>query len=269
MVFHDAREAKVAISLLAKTGFDPYEPNNDDPLELRAAKSVPRRLLPLPENEDGVKTTGKGRSDIDPTDLLFNPKRDLVPVKKANDEDLPEGLREGARLDIRYAMESDVKARTAAKDSEWYKKHGRTAGKGANALSGSRHGPGSNGRRRRSASPGSRHGDREDGGAGARRPRRTQEDLDAELDALRDGSYVAPSRDSHQRADNNGRRQGGRGDGRRDNRETRTQADLDAGEWIGESRKYQRLTIWMGRTGGFPRRSVGRKGRPGRTCRQA
>ena len=235
LVFHDAREAKVAISLLAKTGFDPYEPNNDDPLELRAAKAVPRRLLPLPENEEALPKSFR----LEPTDLLFNPKRDLVPVKKTNDEDLPEGLREGARLDIRYAMESDVKARTAAKDSEWYKKHGRTAGKGVNALSGSRHGPGSSGRRRRSASPGSRHGDRDDGRGGTRRPRRTQVDLDAELDAMRDGTYVAPE----QRTDDHGRRQGERGDGRRGRREQRTQADLDAGEYTSLLGAQRRLTI--------------------------
>ncbi|GHJ87928.1 hypothetical protein NliqN6_4330 [Naganishia liquefaciens] len=220
LVFQDAREANVAISLLAKTGFDPYEPNNDDPLELRAAKAVPRRLLPLPENEKA----SKGNSRIDPTDLLFNPQRDLVPVKKTDDEDLPEGLREGARLDIRYAMESDVKARTAAKDSEWYKKHGRTAGKGVNALSGSRHGPGASGRRRRSASPGSRYNDRGDERGATRSSRRTQEYLDAELDAMRDGKYVAPE---HRTKDDE-RRQGGRGDGRRGRREQRTQADLDA-----------------------------------------
>lgn len=222
LVFHDGREAKVAISLLAKTGFDPYEPNNDDPLELRAAKPVPRRLLPLPENETGAADEGgkrhKGRSGLDPTDLLFNPKRDLVPVKKTEDEDLPVGLREGARLDIRYAMESDVKARTAAKDSEWYKKHGRTAGKGINPLSGSRHAP----RRRRSASPGAGAGE------GTRRPRRTQEDLDAELDAMRSGTF-AEDRGTDAGNDEGRRRRGGRKE-QREQREQRTQADLDAGK---------------------------------------
>jgi hypothetical protein len=228
LVFHDAREAYVAMSLLAKTGFDPYPLNNDDPLELRAAKPVPRRLLPLPGSEDGGAPNEKGSSGLDPSDLLFNPKRDLVPVKKVEDEDLPEGLREGARLDIRYAVESDVKARTAAKDSEWYRKHGRTAGKGVDALSSSRHGPGSNGRRRRSASPTSRHGGRDDPRGGTRGSRLTQEDLDAELDAMRDGSDVAPRR----RENETGRRQGGGRDGRREKKEQRTQADLDAGKWI-------------------------------------
>lgn len=218
LVFHDAREAKVAISLLAKTGFDPYEPNNDDPLELRAAKPVPRRLLPLPENETGGgadegEKKHRGRAGLDPTDLLFNPKRDLVPVKKVEDEDLPVGLREGARLDIRYTMESDVKARTAAKDSEWYKKHGRTAGKGiGNGLSGSRHAG-----RRRSASPGAR------GEQGTRRPR--VEDLDAELDAMRSGTYTE-ERGRDVRGDGG---RGRRGE-RREQREQRTQADLDAGK---------------------------------------
>ncbi|KAJ9121589.1 hypothetical protein QFC22_002208 [Naganishia vaughanmartiniae] len=243
--FLDGREAKIAISLLAKTGFDPYPPNRDDPLDLRAAKPVPRRLLPLPEaevvsdpaNSDEKKTRPAKSTGLDPTDLLFDRKRDLVPVKKTNDEDLPEGLREGARLDIRYAMESDVKARTAAKDSQWYKKHGRAAGKGANAAREQRHSPHG---RRRSASPGSRNnngqsGDRRERGGSGRRPVRTQNDLDAELDAMRSGTYVEPATDvTMDTTDepNRERRQGGRGGGGRreggNRREQRSQEDLDA-----------------------------------------
>jgi hypothetical protein len=188
---------------------------------------------------DEKQTRSAKSTGLDPTDLLFDRKRDLVPVKKTNDEDLPEGLREGARLDIRYAMESDVKARTAAKDSQWYKKHGRAAGKGVNAAREQRHTPYG---RRRSASPGSRNGngqssDRRERGSTGRRPVRTQNDLDAELDAMRSGTYAEPLTDvamdladepSHER------RQGGRGGGNRrdggNRREQKSQADLDAGK---------------------------------------
>lgn len=119
---------------------------------------------------------------------------------------LPEGLHLEARLDIRYAVESDVKSRTRAKDSKWYAVHGKYAGKqGAQRpldhmltdrrkygryAEGSvddgwggreaRRGDGGGGRRRRSASPSRR----------PRRHRQTADDLDRELDAFQNGEPI-------------------------------------------------------------------------------
>lgn len=153
--------------------------------------------------------------------------------RNRDDADLPEGLRPGARLDIRYAMEADVKARTKASESQWYAKHGRGAGKERASLltdkrkygryadtpdpededRDRRRGNGQ-GRRRRSASPGRRDGRR--GG------RPTAEDLDKELETFRSGETAEPRREERrsERDDQHGTRRKGRA----------RQEDLDAGQ---------------------------------------
>jgi hypothetical protein len=220
------------LELLAKTGFDPYAPQNDDPLELRSAQPLPNELresiiatLDEKEKAGSTRAGNNGRSRM---------QDGLVVAKSLEDRDdseLPEGLRPGARLDIRYAMEADVKARTKASESQWYAKHGRGAGKERVPLltdrakygryadapeptTGGREQRvnGGQGRRRRSASPGRR------GNGGGRR---TAEDLDRELDMFRSGDpavqeAATPGEDRQAR---HGTRRKGRA----------RQEDLDAG----------------------------------------
>jgi hypothetical protein len=167
----------------------------------------------------------------------------LVITRKLEDDDenLPEGLRPGARLDIRYAMESDIKAKTKASESEWYKKHGRWAGKErggivpeASLLTDKR----KYGRyaddepeedrprreRNRSASPRRRNEPRRGTG------KRTAQDLDKELDMFLAGDAVeepvrrTEDRERPRRAEGGQRREGG---GRRPQAK---QEDLDAGQ---------------------------------------
>lgn len=196
------------------------------------------------------------------------------------DAALPLGLQLGARLDIRYAVENDVKARGKASDSNWYKVNGRNAGKEsqlgerAPLLTDRRkYGRYAEGaeeeyvgearrQRRRSRSPGRRNG-----GEGGRRGGPTADDLDKELEMMRNGeeppARTYPDRERGGRRDgerngfgdrerrdgggrggyggrreNHGRREergrgGGRGGGagRGGERKPRTnQEDLDAGE---------------------------------------
>lgn len=158
LIFKTAKEAFVALRLLSKVGFDPA--GGDDPLQLFSAQTVPSDLLPLSEN-------GK---DVEAQTSMEN---GLVKTRKAttqpDDDSLPEGLRPGARMDIRYAVESDQKARTKAKDSQWYAKYGRRAGK-----EGAPERTRGSGRRNRSQSP-------------TRSRRSAQMDLDRELDEIRSG----------------------------------------------------------------------------------
>jgi len=168
----------------------------------------------------------------------------LVVAKSLNDRDdseLPEGLRPGARLDIRYAMEADVKARTKASESQWYAKHGRGAGKERVPLltdrskygryaeasespseGRDRYSSGNSGRRRRSASPGRR--DQRRGG------RPTAEDLDKELEMFRSGDAVDSGRDTPQSGRDTPRSERDSQHGTR-RRGRAKQEDLDAGEY--------------------------------------
>lgn len=204
LIFTDAQAALLAISVLAKAGFD-FE---DDPLESRSAHHVPAALLPLPANRtnpERVATTSRSRHEPAP----------LAPVQQ-EDEDLPPGLRPYARMDVRFAMESDVKSRGKASESKWYATNGRGAGKeqaserqfgsdydpdaswsrnvpehersNGNALlrrMGNERGVGSGrGGGRNRETPYARPGAR-------KRPQVTQDDLDRELDSLRSGGVQA------------------------------------------------------------------------------
>jgi hypothetical protein len=235
IVYGSPQSTKTSLELLAKTGFDPYPPQIDDPLELRSAQPLPTELresiiaqLDDKERERASRSNRPAMQD------------GLVVAKSLNDRDdfeLPEGLRPGARLDIRYAMEADVKARTKASESQWYAKHGRGAGKErvplltdrskygryaeASPELQDRRSSGNSGRRRRSASPGRR--DQRRGG------RPTAEDLDKELDMFRSGDPVDSGRNTPQsgrdtprtdRESQHGTRRRGRA----------RQEDLDAGQ---------------------------------------
>lgn len=208
----------------------------DDPLELRSAQPLPTELresiiAALDEKE-------RARLDRNGDDGRLKMQDGLVVAKglDGRDEaDLPEGLRPGARLDIRYAMEADVKARTKASESQWYAKHGRGAGKERVPLltdkrkygryadtpdpqdeerDQRRGGGNGQARRRRSASPGRR--DNRRGG------RPTAEDLDKELDTFRSGEPAESRRDEGR--DNRDSQHGTRRKGKA------RQEDLDAGE---------------------------------------
>lgn len=184
LIFKTAKEAFVALRLLSKAGFDPA--SGDDPLQLYSAQTVPADLLPLPEAQQDPEEEGRLENG-------------LVKTRKATQPDdgsIPEGLRPGARMDVRYAVESDQKARTKAKDSQWYAKYGRRAGK-----EGAPERTRGSGRRNRSRSP-------------ARSRQSAQMDLDRELDDIRAG------RDSR----------GGDGSRRSDRPQKKTGVDLDRGK---------------------------------------
>ncbi|WWC86416.1 uncharacterized protein L201_001293 [Kwoniella dendrophila CBS 6074] len=150
LIFPTAAAALLGLTVLSKAGFDPAE--GDDPLLERAAHSVPISLLPLakPEpvpslegqellgessnsklEEGGIKR--KGRGTFGGKSGVF----DLEPLVSAqqNTEEggggfkLAEGVNPHSRIALRYGIESDSDLRKQAKQSEWYKRHGRSAGK--------------------------------------------------------------------------------------------------------------------------------------------
>ena len=147
LIFPSPASALVGLELLSKAGFDPSE--GDDPLFERSAHSVPISLLPQaqldpkdslvgtelltspPPTEDGVKRKGRGTfSGNGDGDGRFDLPA-LVPAKgeTENEWNLAEGVDPRARIAVRYAVESDGVLRGEAKQSEWYKKYGRGAGK--------------------------------------------------------------------------------------------------------------------------------------------
>ena len=255
IVYGSPASTKTALELLAKTGFDPYPPQSDDPLELRSAQALPTELREsIIAALDEKERAKMGRNEDDGRPRMQDGLVVAKGKEERDDADLPEGLRPGARLDIRYAMEADVKARTKASESQWYAKHGRGAGKErANLLTDKRkygryadvpdpqdegrdrdrrRGGGDtdvHGRRRRSASPGRREERR--GG------RPTVEDLDKELDMFRSGEPAESRREGREqrggeRDDQHGTRRRGRA----------KQEDLDAGE------NFRRLHAWLGKS---------------------
>lgn len=190
---------------------------------------------------------------------------DLAQPANEEEELLPMGLRPGARLDIRYAIESDIQARGKASDSTWYSVQGRRAGKesqperwtgasrsGSGLLTdkkkygryaeepepepvrerngyGGRDRRGREGGRDRSRSPAKRGG------------RQSAVDLDRELDMIRNGEQIPDQSrngdrghgrydrdDRAQRNSRGGRREGNGGGGER--RGQVNQNDLDAGK---------------------------------------
>ncbi|ORY34256.1 hypothetical protein BCR39DRAFT_517262 [Naematelia encephala] len=145
LVFQTPVAALLALSLLSKAGFDPSE--GDDPLLERAAHSIPISLLPMKEPEpvpseagqellssdvasskqdDGIVRKGRGTfsgSRSGAFDLPALATGDEVPFE------LADGVNPMARVGIRYAVEADQALRAEANKSEWYRRHGRGAGK--------------------------------------------------------------------------------------------------------------------------------------------
>ncbi|WVW82483.1 hypothetical protein I302_104494 [Kwoniella bestiolae CBS 10118] len=145
LIFPTAASALIGLTVLSKAGFDPAE--GDDPLLERSAHSVPISLLPLaepepvpslegqellsgtsiPTQEEGIKRKGRGtfggRSGAFDLEPLVKPDNGLDEIK------LADGIDPNARITIRYAIEADSELRKQAKQSQWYRKHGRTAGK--------------------------------------------------------------------------------------------------------------------------------------------
>lgn len=143
LLFRDPGAALLALSLLAKAGFDPAE--GDDPLLERSAHSIPVSLLPQAELDPADSKAG--------TELLGQQTEESGPPRRrgrgtfageqSDKSDLPslvsddiksqwnlaEGIDPNARIAVRYAVESDGALRKEAKQSEWYKRHGRQAGK--------------------------------------------------------------------------------------------------------------------------------------------
>jgi len=138
-LFPSSAAALLGLSLLSKAGFDPGE--GDDPLLERSAHSIPISLLPgvsregvellapsAPE-EGGVKRKGRGgfggAMSADNTASTSSPAAGPVGLE----EELKDGIDPNARIAIRYATEADKQLRQQAKQSDWYKRNGRTAGK--------------------------------------------------------------------------------------------------------------------------------------------
>jgi len=262
--------------MLAKAGFDPTE--GDDPLLERAAHGIPASLLPqvdpkeeekkqkkekkdgdededmeteeaetpAPAADDGIRRRGRGTfsegpiSSREPAGSAHG-AFDLEPLAVPTIVH-PEGVDPNARVTVRYATEADHAQRRGARDSEWYARHGRGAGKevarraysSATGMYGreildlkDRVGTSGEGR------DFSRRIGRERANPYSRAPgsaRRTANDLDAELDrmaaarATGEDEFEYNGTFEEQRSGNwPGRRRGGRGGRReRNNRE-----DLD------------------------------------------
>lgn len=139
LLFATPASALLGLSMLAKAGFDPTE--GDDPLLERAAHAIPVSLLPRAEPKpeipkitigdepmeasDGIRRRGRGKFAAGESGGL-----EMEPIAAAQIEfDLADGVDPHARVTVRYAMESDAKERKKARDSEWYARHGRSAGK--------------------------------------------------------------------------------------------------------------------------------------------
>jgi hypothetical protein len=240
LLFPSASASLLALTLLSKAGFDPAE--GDDPLFERSAHPIPIALLAhidikpveskageellgvkTEHNAEGVQRKGRGgfQSGI---------MADVVEAATPTWE-LEEGVDPNARVTVRFAVQGDKDVRQAAKDSEWYARHGRKAGKEQSTTS-RRPGPynrpayedeeagwvgeGGEGRDlgRRIGRGGRRAG--RDGG----RATQTLDDLDRELEGLKGG-------DSGRRR-GGGRSRGVKGEGR----PTRDKDDLDKGTSI-------------------------------------
>ncbi|WVR06036.1 hypothetical protein IAU60_003064 [Kwoniella sp. DSM 27419] len=224
LIFPSPAAALIGLTVLAKAGFDPAE--GDDPLLERAAHSIPISLLPLAEPEPVPSLEGQEllRAESGDTGTAAGeaPVRrkgrgqfgrgtsgafDLEPLASADGQDrdpfkLAPRVDPHARITIRYAVESDSELRKEAKQSEWYKRHGRGAGKEVAAARrarereereelsfGGRIGAGGEGRDfakrlgRGRRDPYARPADERSGG-GRGRGRRTEEDLDKELENM-------------------------------------------------------------------------------------
>ena len=253
LLFPTSAAALLGLSLLSKAGFDPGE--GDDPLLERAAHSVPLSLLPgvskegvellapASADEGGIRKKGRGgfggAMSADNTASTSSPAAEAPKLA----EEVKDGIDPNARIAIRYATEADKQLRQQAKQSDWYKRNGRTAGK--ETASQTRSLPGRGDDRytfsgREEAGGGREFGKRigrERRGPYDRPARKDQSDLDRELDGMvsrRLGQDGGDDVDMDQgdefgrerrRGGGGGRGRGGRG-GRREHRNVE---DLDKG----------------------------------------
>jgi hypothetical protein len=239
LIFPSPRDSLLSLSLLSKAGFDPSE--GDDPLLERAAHSFPLSLLPtapisslaetelLPSTsaeEGGIRRKGRGaftKGDIGAFDLP-----PLVPVETSS-WNFAEGVDPNARVGVRFGLEGDMELRGAAKASEWYKRHGRHAGK---EIAGTRRSGGGereqvswgagreNGEGREFAK---RLGRAKEPYARPQRAGKTADDLDRELEGIRSGNTMEVDEAGEERG---GGRRGGSG-----RRQERGKVDLDQGQY--------------------------------------
>ena len=144
LLFSTPAAALLGLSLLSKAGFDPGE--GDDPLLERAAHRFPISLLPteskqgvellsgsgIGEGDGEVKRKGRGgfggSMTADATETGGG-GRNGEDAREKEVGNIAQGIDPHARIAIRYATEADKQLRQQAKQSEWYKRHGRAAGK--------------------------------------------------------------------------------------------------------------------------------------------
>lgn len=280
LIFPSAPASLLALSLLAKAGFDPSE--GDDPLLPRSAHSFPVSLLPLREPEPvqsqagsellaatedaeggGVRKRGRGMfagsaAGVGSRDL---PALATGTVDVLQGVELAEGVDPNARVEVRFAVEEDGGLRAEAKQSDWYKRHGRGAGKetagGRRSLPGRERddgvsfegrGLGNDGgelRRRIGRERAEPYRRDQRGGQGRVRGRRTEEDLDQELERIaraRASGEDIPDVDMDEGGRNgHGRERGERGP----RRERKGREDLDQGE-LNDPCVVERVTQLMG-----------------------
>jgi hypothetical protein len=250
LLFPSPSASLLALTILSKAGFDPAE--GDDPLLERSAHAFPPSLfaqviaenMPSKAGEellgestetDGVKRRGRGgfRSGTAMDSLAESSASAPEPAEMT----FLDGVDPHARVTVRFAVEGDKQLRQDAKSSEWYKRHGRRAGKEVAETKRNSpyarswrdeeqevtgwNGGGEGGEGRDLARRlGRNGGQRGRGGRVASRGAATAEDLDAELAQIRGGDEGGSRRSG-----------GGRGKGRGERRPPRGKADLDKGEW--------------------------------------
>ncbi len=203
-------------------------------------------LIPDTSSSNGEGVRRKGRGTFGGGGGTGSGRFALEPLASSSAGvgfELAGGVDPNARIAVRYATETDSDLRKEAKQSEWYKRHGRRAGKEvATAPRSTRReeredvvvsfeGRGSGegrefakriGKERRAGShPYARGG------------RKSERELDRELDGMRGGFGVGNGAENGMDIDVNGMVGEGRGGGRRRNvrgRESRGKEDLDRGE---------------------------------------
>ena len=143
LLFPTPASALLALTLLSKAGFDPSE--GDDPVLERSAHTVPIHLLPQAELDPTDSQAGTELLGVAPDASSESRRRgrgnfagdsaeksELPSVAGAENQDgwrLADGVDPNARIAVRFAIEEDSELRREAKASDWYKRHGRKAGK--------------------------------------------------------------------------------------------------------------------------------------------
>lgn len=146
LIFSTSADALLGLSMLAAGGFDPEE--GDDPLLPRAAHAIPLHLLPaasppLPGAADTTEPSdpeqpgpSSAPTDPDAEAVVRRGRGTFASGLLSADHDAPldsirlkEGVDPNAPVEIRYAVGADKARRAKAEQSEWYRSHGRHAGK--------------------------------------------------------------------------------------------------------------------------------------------